>query len=270
MTVSVVVAAAVVAAGTTFAQAPPAGRGGGRPAAPSAQAAAGAATDPKKVIEAMQDNLGMLRGMNRMDALNRVELWGTQGSKMIGGRQVPLSAWKISLNFTMSGMRFDYTHDGQRTIEVVSDKWAWNEDAPGGKATPMPGALAERQLLYAMTPVGFAKAAKANEATAKVAVAGGVTTLTINAVGAVLTATLNKYMMPEKIEARQGTNVTTVAYSEYGEWNDDAKADVYLPKRMVVTQNGQTSLDLTLVHTNTYNPYVIMPVPENVRGARTN
>ena len=85
-----------------------------------------------------------------------------------------------------------------------------------------------------------------------------------------LTATLNKYMLPEKIEAKQGTNVTTVAYSEYGEWNDDAKADVYLPKRMVVTQNGQTSLDLTLVHTNTYNPYVIMPVPENVRGARTN
>ena len=88
--------------------------------------------------------------------------------------------------------------------------------------------------------------------------------------GGTVTATLNKYMLPEKIEAKQGTNVTTVAYSDYGEWNDDAKADVYLPKRMVVTQNGQTSLDLTLVHTNTYNPYVIMPVPENVRGARTN
>jgi hypothetical protein len=212
----------------------------------------------------------MLRGMNRIDALNRVELWGTQGTKMVGGRQVQLSNWKMSLNFTMSGMRLDYTHDGQRAIEVVSDKWAWNEEMPGIKATPMPATLAERQLLLTLTPVGFAKAAKANEGTAKVAVTGGVTTLTINAVGATLTATLNKYMQPEKIEARQGTNVTTVAYSDYGEWNDDAKADVYLPKRMVVTQNGQPALDLTLVHTNTYNPYVIMPVPDNVRGGARN
>ena len=214
-TVSMIVATMALAAGTVLAQAPPAGRGGGRPAAPSAQAAAGATTDPKKVIEAMQDNLGMLRGMNRVDALNRVELWGTQGTKAIGGRQVPLSNWKISLNFTMSGMRFDYTHDGQRTIEVVSDKFAWNEDVPGGKATPMPAALAERQIFYVLTPVGFAKTAKANEATAKVAVTGGVTTITFNAVGATFTATLNKYMLPEKIEARQGTNVTTVRSEEH-------------------------------------------------------
>ncbi len=43
----------------------------------------------------------------------------------------------------MHGMRFDYTpQGGQRTIEVVSDKFAWNEDTPGGKATPMPATLA--------------------------------------------------------------------------------------------------------------------------------
>ena len=260
---------------TTYAQAPQGGRGGGQPRQAPSTAAPQGALDTKKVIDTMQDNLGMLRGMNRNDAVNRLELWGTQGTRVIGGRPVTLTNWKISLNYNMSGMRFDYTVNGQRTIEVVSDKYAWNEETPGGKATPMPATLAERQLQIVLTPIGFAKAAKTNVAQAKVATTGGVTTLTFPAAGATITATLNKYMEPDKVEARQGTTVTNVTYSQYGDWNDDAKADVYLPKRIVQTQGGTTVLDLTLTNTNTYNPYVIMPVPENVKnaapaGARSN
>ena len=276
---SAVVACLALAALTTYAEAPQGGGGapqggrGGQRQAPSTTASV--ANDPKKVIETMQDNLGMLRGMQRNDSVTRIELWGENGTKAIGGRNVTLPKWKLSLNYTQQGMRFDYTHDGQRTIEVVSDKYAWNEDTPGGKATPMPATLAERQLQLVLTPIGFAKAAKANEAQAKVTTAGGVTTLTFPAAGATLTATLNKYMEPEKVEARQGTTVTNVTYSQYGDWNDDAKADVYLPKRIVQTQGTTTTLDLTLTNTNTYNPYVIMPVPENVKngapaGARSN
>src|SRR5262245_64862843 len=126
---------------TTDAQAPQGGRGGQRQGGPAAAQPANA-----KAIETMMDNLGMLRGMQRNDAVNRIEMWGTAGTKVVGGKPVTLSNWKVSLNFTMNGMRFDYTHDGQRTIEVVSDKFAWNEDAPGGKATPMPAALQERQM----------------------------------------------------------------------------------------------------------------------------
>jgi hypothetical protein len=248
---------------TTYAQAPQGGRGGQRQA-PSTTTAP--ATDAKKVIETMQDNLGMLRGMQRNDSVNRIELWGENGTKVIGGRNVTLSKWKISLNYTMNGMRFDYTHDGQRTIEVVSDKYAWNEDTPGGKATPMPAALQERQLQLVLTPVGMAKAAKAAGDAAKIATAGGVTTLTFPSNGATITATLNKYMEPVKAEARYGTTVLTVSYDQYGDWNDDAKADVYLPKHIVQTQNGMTVLDLTITNTNTYNPYVIMPIPSNVKG----
>ena len=269
---SAIVALLALTVLTTYAQAPQAGRGGQRQA-PSTTAAPGA--DAKKVVETMQDNLGMLRGMNRNDAVNRIEYWGTQGTKVIGGRSVQLTNWKISLNYIMSAMRFDYTHDGQRTIEVVSDKYAWNEDTPGGKATPMTAALAERQLQLALTPIGMAKAAKMAGDAAKVSITGGVTTLIFPAGGATMTATLNKYMEPEKAEARLGTTVLNVTYSQYGDWNDDAKADVYLPKRIVETQNGMTILDLTLTNTNTYNPYVIMPVPESVKsatptGARSN
>src|SRR5882724_7614528 len=140
---SAAVAFVALALLTTYAEAPQGrggvpqgGRGGGQRQAPSTTATP--STDPKKVIETMQDNLGMLRGMNRNDSVNRIEFWGTQGSKVVGGRAVQLTAWRIGLNFTMDAMRFDYTHDGQRTIEVVSDKYAWNEDTPGGKATSMP------------------------------------------------------------------------------------------------------------------------------------
>jgi hypothetical protein len=261
---SAIVACLALAVLTTYAQ---------QRQAPSTAAAPG--TDAKKVIETMQDNLGMLRGMNRQDSINRIELWGTQGTRVVGGRPVQLSAWKVGLNFTMSAMRFDYTHDGQRTIEVVSDKYAWNEDTPGGKATPMPAALADRQLQLALTPIGMAKAAKTAGDAAKVTTAGGVTTLTFPSNGATIVATLNKYMEPVKAEARLGTTVLNVTYDQYGDWNDDAKADIYLPKHIVQTQNGMTVLDLTVTNTNTYNPYVIMPVPPNVKtaaptGARSN
>src|SRR5882762_7186683 len=170
---------------------------------------------------------------------------------------------------------FDYTSNGQRTIEVVSDKFAWNEDTPGGKATPMMAALQDRQVQLVLTPIGMAKAAKAAGDAAKVSLVSGATTLTFASNGATLTATLNKYMEPVKAEARYGTTVLNVTYDQYGDWNDDAKADVYLPKHIVQTQNGITVLDLTVANTNTYNPYVIMPVPANVRaaaptGARSN
>ena len=112
----------------------------------------------------------MLRGMQRNDSVNRIELWGTSGTKVVGGRAVPLSNWKVSLNFTMNAMRFDYTpQGGQRTIEVVSDKFAWNEDTPGGKATAMPAALQDRQVQLVLTPIGMAKAAKAAGDAAKIA-----------------------------------------------------------------------------------------------------
>src|SRR5438552_5530313 len=272
---SAIVACLALAVLTMYAEAPQqGGRGGGQRQAPST--AAVPSNDPKKVIETMQDNLGMLRGMQRNDSVNRIELWGTAGAKAIGGRNLTLTNWKISLNFTMNAMRFDYTpQGGQRTIEVVSDKYAWNEETPGGKATPMPAALLERQVQLVLTPIGMAKAAKAAGDAAKVMTAGGVTTLTFPSNGATVTATLNKYMEPVKAEARFGTTVLNATYDQYGDWNDDAKADIYLPKHIVETQNGTTVLDLTVTNTNTYNPYVIMPIPANVKnagpaGARSN
>ena len=62
-----------------------------------------------------------------------------------------------------------------------------------------------------------------------------------------------------------GAVVTETTYSEYGDWNwNDYQADIMLPRRMVRKQ-GDTTLELQTTNTNTYNPYVVMPVPENVK-----
>src|SRR4051812_38668691 len=108
---SAVVAFLALAVLTTYAQAPQGGRpstplGAGQRQAPSTTATP--TSDAKKVIETMQDNLGMLRGMQRNDAVNRIEMWGTNGTKAIDGKALTLATWKISLNFTMNAMRFDY------------------------------------------------------------------------------------------------------------------------------------------------------------------
>jgi hypothetical protein len=60
----------------------------------------------------------------------------------------------------------------------------------------------------------------------------------------------------------------TTTYSEYGDLNDaDYLADIMVPARVVRTIDGQTVLDLTIERTNTYNPYVMMPVPQMVQEA---
>ena len=62
-----------------------------------------------------------------------------------------------------------------------------------------------------------------------------------------------------------GTVVTDTTYAEYGDWNwDDYKADIMLPRR-ITRKQGDTTLDLVTVNTNTYNPYVVMPVPESIK-----
>ena len=249
---------------TVLAQGQPAGRG-----TPQRGGGRGPTTDPKAVVTEMQDSLGMLRGLQQQDSVNRVEYWGTQGSASMQGRSYPLEKFRVSINYSVPGMRVDLARSGGREIRVVADKHAWNEETPGGRATPMPAAVGERLLDLWMTPIGFAKAAARSDKT-RVAIEGTSLTVTTEAAGATLKATLNALYEPERIEARTGTSVIEYAYTEYGDLNNEAKADVFLPKRIVQKRDGVVTPDLTIEHTNTNNPYVIMPVPANVSAAPRN
>ena len=88
--------------------------------------------------------------------------------------------------------------------------------------------------------------------------------------GATIRAVYNpeNYLL-ERVEARLGTTAIDITYAEHGDWNgDDYLSDVQFPKRIVQKRGAATVADLTVEKTNTYNPYVIMPVPPGIKGAR--
>jgi hypothetical protein len=97
--------------------------------------------------------------------------------------------------------------------------------------------------------------------------ANGMTTLTfpVASINATITATIDAKNFITQVEGRMGNTVVNTTYSEYGDYNgSDYLSDVLFPKHIVQKVGGVTTLDLTLSKTNTYNPYVVMPVPDNI------
>jgi hypothetical protein len=189
-------------------------------------------------------------------------------------------------------MRAQYTcttPDGRmhKAIEVVSGTFAWDEDMPGaelvagkGAATAKPAALNERLIRVWSSPQGAAKAAAAAGASLKVTTESGKTVVAYpipGVAGAMARATLSNgtndevpcsSYCAERVEVRQGNVVTEFLYSNYGDLNEPLnKIDAWYPAHVVEKRDGQTLLDLTIVETETGNPYVVMPVPPSVKRA---
>lgn len=241
---------------------------------PTAQPpAAAAAQDLKTTIFHAANALGMLRGLQQEDSITTFEFWAV-GTMNDGGQPTKLTNYRASVRFrTVPGMRVDFTgtapgQASQRRIHVVAGKFAWNETAPGQHATPAPDAVSDRMLQLSALPQSVIKGAMAAGDKATLAVQGGQTTLTFPVAGvngATLTATLNARHLVERVVTRLGEVVTETTYADYGDWNEkNYKADILFPRRIVRKRGSVNLLDLTVTKTNTYNPYVIMPVPDNV------
>ncbi len=251
----------------------------GRPAPTPQRTPASApsgAPDLKKVLYNAADALGMLRGSQEVDRVATIRYWAA-GTMTVNGQSYKVTSYLGSVNYHVPGMRADITRTGpdgkaQRRIEVVSDKYAWDEAQPGTNGTPAAESANVRQLHIWMLPQGAVKAATAAGAATRVTVEGGSTMLTfpIASLGATVKATLDAKSLITNVEARMGTTVINTSYSEYGDWNgDDYLSDVMFPRHIVEKVGGVTVLDLTVSKTNTYNPYVVMPVPDNVEKAQT-
>lgn len=257
-------------------------------------------TNLKDVLRKVGLGLGVLRGVLEEDSLMTVEYWGAGTMHEVGpktvGPPVQIKSYHAAVAYDFPGMRLDITRAGgtapPREIQVVSGTFAWNEidkiggGLPGwGSAVPAMDAVTDRLLRLWTTPFGVYKAAVAAGARTKVALEGRAVVLTFpltnspqpgqtaNLVvgdlnGAPMKVTLNAESRPERVEVRYRDRVIVTTYSEYGDLNEpDYKADVFFPARIMQTVNGQTVLDLTIQKTNTYNPYIIVPVPESVEKA---
>jgi len=262
-----------------------------------------AAQDAIPVIKTAEYALGMIRGPQRIDAINTVEYWGEGYAYSFGQAYRPDMPWPpakatyhASLSYFIPAMRVDVTRsnpDGPvqgggglplaapvRQIQVVNGTFAWNESVPGAgftpgtTATPAPGSANDRLLQLWSTPYGALKAAERAGANARITQDGGATFITFplpgSLAGITMRVALNAKSQVERVETRTdnpvlGDMVTETTYSDYKDLGE-IESDVLFPSHIVQKQGGFPVLDLTITKTDANNPYVIFPVPDNVEN----
>jgi hypothetical protein len=260
-------------------------------ASPGAQqrpAPTDSAADVKTLLFELANSMGMLRGLQQEDSILTLEHWA-KGTMTVGQQKFDLPEYRLSVNYSVPGIRIDFRRQAsggqaQRQIEVVSGASAWNETERGRNATAARDRAKERLVYLWTTPMGVVKAARMAGAKATVKAAGNATVLSFPLPAPADDVTLNatvrreaSLLVPDEAALKTlvgtyvarvetvGPVVTDTTYAEYGDWNwDDYQADILLPRRMTRKQ-GDTTLDLVTTNTNTYNPYVVMPVPDNVK-----
>ena len=248
----------------------------------------------------MFDSMGMLRSLREVDMLMSLQVWGTGTMAEVTptsvGPAMPMESYYAEYSYEFPAMRLDVTlASGERKIEVVSGDrglHAWNEigERGGGlvdgygSAEPAMDEVSFRLLRMWLSPAGVAKAAAAAGPQTTVTMENGAVVLTFpltdgepenaayvqvgDLAGTTVKLTLDGDNRPARSEVEHGGRQFVVNYSEYGDLNwDDYQADVILPRRIVATIDGQTAVDLTVENTNTYNPYVLMPVPDSIVSA---
>lgn len=273
-----VLAAAVMAAGLTV----------GAQSHPTIRPVPG---DVNSVLFEVGNSMGMLRTLEYEDLIVTQEIWA-EGSITIDGQSSELTDYRLSLNYVTPGMREDLSYAGAngptRRIQVVAESFAWDETDRGVGATPAPEAVRQRLVQLWTTPMGIYKAATMAAPQATVETNGSETILTFPLPAPVSDVTVRATLSTDSahmVEPHElafpgivgtyvlraetlGGVVSDTTYAEYGEWNwDDYRSDVMLPRRMVHRRADGSTLDLTIRETNTYNPYVVMPIPDAVRAA---
>lgn len=239
------------------------------------------AQDALATIKAAEYALGMIRGPQRIDAINTMEVWGA-GTAVASTGSATKITYRASFSYRTPAMRIDIMRaDGSRQIEVINNDFAWSESVPGGgfipgsTATPNPAALRERQLQMWTTPHGVLKAAERAAKDGKVSKEGAATIVTFPLAGSLaginIKMTLNAKNEVEKVEA-MGTNAalgkvnTEAEYSGYKDLGEIA-TDVMFPSHIVRKRNGAVVLDLAVSKVDANNPYVVFPVPDVVEKA---
>ena len=260
---------------------------------PSARAQA---PDRAKVLRAAADALGMVRwsdigGANTrlpgIDIVNTMELVGS-GTSDMGGRAVKTD-YHVALGYNPAAMRVEMTRtpDGgaaQHTIQTVRDTFAWDESelgaglVPGkGTATPMNAAAQDRLLQLWTLPYGVVKAAYFAGDKTVVSTEGGATVLTFPLsgplAGVTVKATLDAKSLVTKVETRpdnaaRANLATETTYSDYAD-RAEVLTDIQTPGHIVRKQGGRTVLDIQVKNWETNDPYLVFPVPSNVKSAAT-
>lgn len=254
------------------------------------------APDRARVLRAAADALGMVRWSDigaanvrlpGIDIINTMELVGS-GTSDMGGRLVKTD-YHVALGYNPAAMRVEMTRtpDGgaaQHTIQTVRDTYAWDESQMGaglvpgkGTATPMNAAAQERLLQLWTLPFGVVKGALFAGDKTIVSTEGGATVLTFPLsgplAGVTVKATLDAKSLVTKVETRsdnaaRASLATETVYSDYAD-RAEVLTDIKTPGHIVRKQGGRTVLDIQVKTWETNDPYLVFPVPPNVKTAAT-
>jgi len=244
------------------------------------------ADDVVTYVKAVAEHLGMLRSVNRVDAMNFLEYWasGTTNDNALGEPYKKDGPWPavpityhVTIGYAIPAMRVDIMHTGagagpKREIEVVNGNTAWNESEPGaglvpgkGTATPAPGTADARQLQIWLTPYGAMKMAMKAGADVKRTQEGDETILTFPASGMMMKVSVSQNKLVDKVEVTGNNMVSEATYSNYADLGDE-KSGTLFPGHITIKQAGFPILDVTASKDDPNNPYMIFPVPDGIAG----
>jgi hypothetical protein len=254
-----------------------------------------------KTLKVAAEALGLARwsgvGGQRLpevDVINTMEIWGS-GTTYGPGQSDKFLSFKTeyhaALGYNPPAMRVEMTRTSsgapaqegaapQHTIELVRDKYAWDESeigaglVPGkGTATPAMAAVNNRLLQLWILPYGVIKAALAAGDKTKISYEKGITVITFplsgQLAGVMVKATLDGQNEVAKVETRSDNPALTdmITETEYSDYADhgEISTDVKSPGHIVRKQGGHPVLDIKVKMLDANNPYLVFPVPENVK-----
>jgi hypothetical protein len=259
-------------------------------------------SDVAKTLKTAAEAVGLARwsgvGGQRLpevDVINTMEIWGsgtTYGPGPSNKPGEPGPAYKtdyhVTLGYNPPAMRVEMTRTGsggaapQHTIEVVRDTYAWDESEIGGglvpgkgTATPAMAVVNNRLLQLWILPYGVIKSALAAGDKTKVSTENGATVVTFPLSGhlsdVTVKATLDAQNEVAKVETRTNNPAlsdlnTETEYSDYAD-HGEILTDVKSPGHIVRKQGGHAVLDIKVKTLDANNPYLVFPVPENVKKA---
>lgn len=257
-----------------------------------------AAPDRETLLREVGIAHGMLRGLQYSDAITTAQFQATGTQYIVGQSFKPGSPWpaakltkyNVWVNYAVPGLRVDLERtnpDGpvqgggglpfaaaQRQILVVSGSRAWNETMmPGGPATPAIGQERDRAVQIWMLPHGAVKAARMAGDKLTVGMERGKITLSFP-----LPAPSSNYTETVRLDGRkliEHVEVTvdnpvlgdTKLEADYDSYKDPDLSDIPFPFHIVQKLAGFPILDVTVTNARMYNPYVVVPVPDNVEQA---
>jgi hypothetical protein len=251
--------------------------------------------DRAKVLRAAADALGMLRwtdigaGATRLpaiDVVNTMEFWGSGTSSVSG--QTLKTEYHVMLGYNPAAMRVEVTRTqpgggaAQHTLQTVREDYAWNESEIGGglvagkgTATPAMASLKDRLLQLWTLPYGVVKAAWAAGDKTTVSTENGAAVITFplsgQLAGVTVKATLDAKNLVTKVETRPDNPALAnlaieMEYSEYAD-HGEVLTDIKSPGHIVQRQGGRPMLEIQVKMWETNNPYLVFPVPPNVKTA---